>query len=197
MKKKGRGCLIAGFVAGGVVLLIVILIAIGVATQGGGGSSAPSAVPAQSSEPPAASSAPPASEPPASEPPAPDNPKVGDPFPFEGRQGKGTITVESAKWKKNGLVEPESGNYLVLDVVVKGEEGTVSYNPLYFSVQDEDGREYNIAFGADAEPSLKSGKLEAGKKARGYISFDVKKGPVTLSVTDELLQQVASIDIPG
>ena len=109
------------------------------------------------------------------------------------RQGKGTITIESAEWKKKGFIDPESGNYLVLDVVVRGQEGTVSYNPLYFSVQDEDGREYDIAFGADAEPSLKSGDLEPGKKARGYIAFDVKKGPVTLSVTDELLQDVGAM----
>ena len=184
-------------VVGGIVLLIVLLIVIVAATQSGGGSGAPSAVPAPPSEAAGQpSSAPPASEP-ASEPPAPKSPKVGDAFPFEGRNGKGTITIESAKWKKNGLIEPESGNYLVLDVVVKGVEGTVSYNPLYFSVQDEEAREYNIAFGADAEPSLKSGELKSGKKARGYISFDVKKGPVTLSVTDELLQQVASIEIPG
>jgi len=48
------------------------------------------------------------------------------------------------------------------------------HNPMYFSVKDAEGFEYNTSL-ASKDPSLKSGNLAKGDKARGFVCFEVSK----------------------
>jgi len=77
---------------------------------------------------------------------------------------------------KMGYLTADPGYiYLVLDVTIEnvGRNEDTPYNPLYFSVKDSDGYEYNATLFA-REPSLKSGDLPKGEKVRGYIAFKVR-----------------------
>jgi hypothetical protein len=71
---------------------------------------------------------------------------------------------------------PESGNvFLVLEVVIENisRDEETPYNPLYFSVKDSDGFQANTSF-ASPNPSLQSGDLPKGDKARGFVAFEVR-----------------------
>ena len=107
------------------------------------------------------------------------------------------MTLNSAKWNPRGLGEftpkPHNGGYLTIDVTIEAIEGTVPYNPLYFSLKNESGQEFDIdVFTAGHEPTLKSGELVAPDKARGFIAFDVANEPVKLTLTNTFLRPMAS-----
>ncbi len=74
----------------------------------------------------------------------------------------------------NQYIKPDDG-YRFLAIMVNVEntsEGPASYNSWYFSLKNEDGVEYDSGY-ADIEPDLNSGTLQPGKKAKGYIVFEV------------------------
>ena len=123
---------------------------------------------------------------------------VGSPVAVEWTGGKGTVTINSAEWSTTATNEiigaPKNGAYLTLDVTIDATEGKVTYNPLYFSVKNESGQEFNMALGGK-EPSLSSGELTAPDKVRGFVAFDVAKGAVKVTVKDELLQPLTSWNI--
>jgi hypothetical protein len=132
------------------------------------------------------------------EPPAPTSVvPSADPDILEWSSGKGRVTLLTATWNPRGVGEftprPNNGGYLTIDVTIEAVEGTVPYNPFYFSLKNDSGQEFDIdVFTAGHEPSLKSGELVAPDKARGFIAFDVANEPVKLTLTDTLLQPMAS-----
>lgn len=54
--------------------------------------------------------------------------------------------------------------------------GTCDYNPFDWTIRNEDGEEFDQSFVDQFEPRLQSGKLRAGRKAKGYITYDLKPG---------------------
>jgi hypothetical protein len=48
-----------------------------------------------------------------------------------------------------------------------------------------------------ADNQLPAGDVLPGDKSRGFIAFDVAAGPVTVMISDPLLQEAARIQIPG
>jgi hypothetical protein len=77
---------------------------------------------------------------------------------------------------------------LVIDVSIEnsGRTDETPYNPLYFSIKDADGYEYNTAFLAP-DPSLKSGALPKGERVRGFVAFEIRSASVGLILTYEPL----------
>lgn len=71
--------------------------------------------------------------------------------------------------------KPKADNvYLVLDVLIENvdRDEESPYNPLYFLLKDSKNYDYNETLVAPA-PSLKSGTLRKGDKARGNVAFEV------------------------
>lgn len=85
-----------------------------------------------------------------------------------------TVNSVSAVDNVDDIFKPDEGNiFLVADVTIESvDQDAAAYNPLYFKVKDADGFEYNVTLTAP-DPSLKSGELSPGDKARGNIAFEV------------------------
>ena len=77
--------------------------------------------------------------------------------------------------------QAKAGNvFLVAEVLIENSgSAKAPYNPLYFTVKDGDGFEYNAALVA-GDNSLKSGELAQGEKARGVVAFEVKQAATGL-----------------
>ncbi|WP_028280948.1 hypothetical protein [Arthrobacter sp. H5] len=167
------------------------------------------------SGPTAAASTEPAEEPaaenPAETPPAEDvaepeaaepaEPTVGTPFAVDmGNGNVATITIVSAERTDvvttTALATPAmNGSYLLLDVLWETESGTTTSNPFYFSAKDAEGRAADVNLFADNQ--LGSGEVLPGDKSRGFVAFDIAAGPVSVMISDPLLQEAARIQIPG
>jgi hypothetical protein len=147
----------------------------------------------------AASSAAPAPAPAAAA--AAAGPAVGVPFSVKMRNGNvAPITVVSAVRTDvvttTALATPaKNGGYLLLDLLWETEAGKTSSNPHYFSAKDAGGRKADLGLFADNQ--LPAGDVLPGDKSRGFIAFDVAAGPVTVMISDPLLQEAARIQIPG
>jgi hypothetical protein len=90
------------------------------------------------------------------------------------------ITEVKNYTSSNQYIKPDDG-YRFLAIMVEVEntsEGSASYNSWYFSLKNKDGVEYDSGY-ADIEPDLNSGTLQLGKKAKGYIVFEVPKNVKT------------------
>jgi hypothetical protein len=160
-------------------------------------SSSAAAAPAVSSAPATTTPAPAAPTPAV---PAPAAPAVGTPFTVNMRNGNAArITVLSAVRTDSvsaSLHTPaKNGSYLVLDVLWETETGETSSNPFYFSAKDSNGRKVDLNLFADGQ--LASGQVAVGDKARGFIAFDAAPGPVTVMISDPLMQEAARIQIAG
>lgn len=92
-----------------------------------------------------------------------------------------TVNSVSATDNVNDVFKPKEGNiFLVADVTIESvDKDPANYNPLYFKVKDADGFEYSYAF-TSPDPSLKSGELSPGDKARGNVAFEVPTGATGL-----------------
>lgn len=99
--------------------------------------------------------------------------KVGEP-----RTAAGVTVGVNAVTKVqqiNQFLKPQTpGNvYLVVDVLIGNDrDQETPYNPLYFKVKDNSGREYTNALLAP-DPSLKFGNLAKGDIVRGNVAFEV------------------------
>lgn len=187
----------------------VLVLGIALGSCSGGSKQASDASPAASSSASAAPSsaaasatAPaPAVAAPAAAPAAAAGPAVGVPFSVKMRNGNvARITVVSAVRTDvvttTALATPaKNGSYLLLDVLWETEAGKTSSNPHYFSAKDAGGRKADLSLFADNQ--LPAGDVLPGDKSRGFIAFDVAPGPVTVMISDPLLQEAARIQIPG
>ena len=128
-------------------------------------------------------------------------PAVGVPFSVTMRNGNvARITIVSAvrtdAVTTTAFATPsKNGSYLLLDVLWETEKGETSSNPHYFSAKDDAGRKGELQLFADDQ--LPAGEVLPGDKSRGFVAFDVAAGPVTVMISDPLLQEAARIQIPG
>ncbi|YCH09974.1 DUF4352 domain-containing protein [Arthrobacter sp. alpha11c] len=126
-------------------------------------------------------------------------PKVGEPFTADmGGGNVAKITIVTAQFVDSVSTnqfapKPKSGKFLQMDVLWETEKGTTKANFLYFNVKDADGRKADAALFGDG--TLGSGDVVAGDKMRGFVNFDVAPGPVTVTITNPILQPVATIKI--
>ena len=87
-----------------------------------------------------------------------------------------TVIKMEQKAEIDQFQKATTGNvFLVAEVLIENSGvAKAPYNPLYFTVKDGDGFEYNAALVA-GDSSLKSGELAQGEKARGVVAFEVKQ----------------------
>ena len=81
---------------------------------------------------------------------------------------------------------PSPGHtFLVVDVTIQNlTRDECPYNPLYFTVRDSQGYEYDVSLVAPS-PSLNAGTLYKGEKVRGNIAFEVPVKARGLVITYE------------
>lgn len=89
--------------------------------------------------------------------------------------GSAAITVLSAKTAgEAGRLKAAEGTVLldVEAVIENTSKESIDYTPLYFRVEDAQGRASQPATGG-AWPAMQSGTLQAGEWARGHITFEI------------------------
>ena len=89
-----------------------------------------------------------------------------------------SVTVQSIKTSRSAISrygKSPKHNYVGLLVIYSCTRGPCSYNPYDFFVRDAGGNEYQAALDS-FKPDLQSGDLRTGRKARGYITYDLPKG---------------------
>lgn len=115
--------------------------------------------------------------------------------------GRATVSIDTYAWRSTGTGErskPPEDHYLVLRMTITATEGTVSVNPLYFSVRLPDGTSVEPTMGADGnEPLLGTTDLAAGETIDGVVTFDVPAQPTMLVITNELDAPAATTTIPA
>jgi hypothetical protein len=93
-----------------------------------------------------------------------------------------TVTASGKKSSRAAIEaygEKPRHTYVGLLVQYVCTEGVCDYNSFDFTVRNNDGEEFpsaNYSF----KPDLQSGNIRKGRKAKGYITFDLPKGTYSL-----------------
>jgi hypothetical protein len=101
--------------------------------------------------------------------------------------GMALTVLDASRWASVDTWTPDEGyTFLVIEVIIEntGKRDELPYNPLYFSIKDNEGFEYNTSF-FSANPSLKSGTILKGDKVRGLVTFEIRSNSSGLVVTYE------------
>lgn len=123
---------------------------------------------------------------------------IGQRIQYRSSGGEAQVTVTRAGWADNGELPPSAGlHYLVLDVRFEALDGVTSTGPFFTAVREPGGERQLIAVGAALSDPLTMRTLSAGQDNTGQVAFEVARGPVTFEVLDELLEPIASVEIPG
>lgn len=129
------------------------------------------------------------------EPPEVQVAEVGDRVHVQGLYGTGWITVVTADWADDGNIDPSRGSYLNIDLLVETEEGTMVVESIQYAAYDLEGNQYVPSIGAAKEPYLNNQEVTGpGTQARGWVSFDIPRGPTRLEISDEGFNPLITID---
>ena len=122
---------------------------------------------------------------------------LGAAIAFRTSLGRGTATVHSAVWTDTGEMTPAPGRrYLVLDVTVDSQAGTVPVDALMFVAVTREGQDLP-GFGPSLSTPLGGRVLGAGERVRGQVGYSLVPGEVSVSILDPTLESVAEIRIPA
>lgn len=122
---------------------------------------------------------------------ADDPTQESDAIEFTTAAGRGTLTVVDHTW----LRRPGSQAVrLRVQVEIRALDGMIEYDPAYFFAAR------NLSDPVRAEDSfthgdLDVGVLQSGEAARGYLSFRIPRGDVTLMMSDDASDWVTAIKI--
>ena len=123
---------------------------------------------------------------------------IGRAVDFKTTEGSARFTVTAADWADNGIFPPgEGSDYLVVNLTFEGVSGSVTTGPFFTRVTDGSGANHMITIGAMLERQLGMRTLTAGQQNTGQVAFEVPRGPLRFDVLNELLESVATIDIPA
>ena len=84
-----------------------------------------------------------------------------------------TVNAKENYFPDNDIMSAKQGyRYYAVDVTLSNHSGkTISYNVMYFTLQDDKSYTYTYTPGKD--PFLNCGDLENGRSVRGWITFEV------------------------
>jgi hypothetical protein len=88
-----------------------------------------------------------------------------------------TVKVGAKKASRRAIEEygeKPKGTYVGLQVQYTCTEGSCEYGSFDFALRNSDGEEFDSTYGF--QPNLESGNLRKGRKAKGWITYDLAKG---------------------
>ena len=118
-----------------------------------------------------------------------------DSITFSSSEGSGQLSVRSHRWITNAGSDPVHGQYLQLEVEIRATDGRISYGPQYFQTFDSSSDVFQTSEAGVRPPALTTGYLRPGESVKGGISFDMPRGPVTLLMSNSLLESVTALRI--
>ncbi len=121
--------------------------------------------------------------------------KVGDALQLNGLTVP-VVTADVNAKPANEFIKPKAGNRFVVVQVLYENTGTdtVSYNPFDWKLTDSSGFSYNSTY-AGVDQELHSGDLASGKKARGYISYEVPQSASSLTLKFQNSDDTATVAV--
>jgi hypothetical protein len=114
---------------------------------------------------------------------------------FKSAEGEGQLTLVSHRWTSNGVVPPDHGQYLQVELQIEVTDGAVSYGPQFFQSFDAKGELFQTTEAGTRQPMLGDGMLAAGDSITGNIAFDMPRGQVTLLMSNAMLKTVTALKI--
>ena len=75
--------------------------------------------------------------------------------------------------------------------------GAVTPGPFFTAIRQPGGDRQMLTIGAQLDSQLAMRTIRAGQDNIGQVAFEVARGPVTFEVLSELLEPLATVDIPG
>jgi hypothetical protein len=110
-----------------------------------------------------------------------------------------TVTVVTADLNAksgNQYITPKSGNRYVAVQVLYENTGSdpYHYNPFDWKLTDSAGFSYDTTF-AEIGPELHSGTIQAGERARGYMTYEVPTSATGLKLKLTSGDDTASVDL--
>lgn len=116
--------------------------------------------------------------------PTPRQVGLTDRVDFSTGDGEGQLRIVSHHWSTSGSEPPEYGHYLEILIEITCTEGAISYTPFDFQTFDEASELHDITTVETHRESLDVGEVTAGQTVRGYLTFDMPRGDVTLMMND-------------
>lgn len=99
-----------------------------------------------------------------------------------------TVTLAEVRWDVKDAFgakpQTKGDRYVAVRVEYEGIEDGTSYNPLLWSAVDLDGFAWNQSFAGMAPALQSSNDLPAGRKAQGWITFEVPKSVHALEIVE-------------
>ena len=96
-----------------------------------------------------------------------------------------TVTNYQAQVTPDKYSQPKSGfKYVAVEVLYENNSSstTISYNPYDWNLSDTDGYKYTSSWSSQKDPSLSSGDINKGSKARGWLTFEVPTTAVNFTI---------------
>lgn len=135
-------------------------------------------------------------------------PRAGTPAPLQtaqegqrvqiqGLYGRGSFMVVRHEWSTTGDLPTSQGRqYLNVEVRYDAAEGSLFIKPDFYSAFDVNKNEYLAGIGSGKDP-IATQELKAGQSATGWVSIELPPGRSFFVVTDEGINPLVMVDIPG
>ncbi|WP_432558539.1 hypothetical protein [Granulicoccus sp. GXG6511] len=122
---------------------------------------------------------------------------VGQRVPIQGLYGQGSFMVVRHEWSAEGDLPTSLGRqYLNVEVRYDSAEGSLFIKPDFFAAYDVNKNEYLSTIGSGKDP-IQPQELQAGQSATGWVSVEVPPGRTFFVVSDEGINALVMVDIPG
>ncbi len=120
---------------------------------------------------------------------------IGRPIAFRTSWGSGRVTVTSVTWAEGGAMRPVEGQrYLIAELRVQCDHGSVAVGPLSFVVSQDPAVE--ASYGAQPGEQLAAVVISAGHEVTGRITFSVAPQATTIALINEQSVPIARVSIP-
>jgi hypothetical protein len=97
------------------------------------------------------------------------------------------VTLVAIDWNaKTDFLKPDKGDrYVAVRVLYEGIQDGSSYNPFNWSAVDLEGFEHDTLLAGGKDPALASSNdLPAGRKAQGWVTFEVPNNVHELEIVE-------------
>jgi len=122
---------------------------------------------------------------------------IGQRVQIQGLYGTGSFMAVRHEWSQEGDLPTSLGRqYLNVEVRYDSGEGSLFIKPDFFAAYDANKNEYLSTIGSGKDP-IQPQELKNGQSATGWVSIEVPPGRTFFVVSDEGINPLVMVDIPG